>query len=149
MTRQTGPKTDVCAIVILAPDGSALLQHRDDLPTIADPGLWVVPGGHVEPGETPLQAAVREVEEETCYRSANPRPLTDFRASELGYEGDFKMIFFWDEYDGAQAIDCREGQAAAFVRREDAVRLPCRDYLLRIWDLALAARKTGGKRLRA
>lgn len=135
------PPTTVCGIVVLKPDGSALLQHRDDIPQIADPGLWVVPGGHVEPGETPLEGAVREVEEETCYRSARPRPLADYSAQELGYEGDFRMIFFWDEYDGRQAIECREGQAAEFVRREDAERLPRRDYLTRVWDLALEARR--------
>jgi non-canonical purine NTP pyrophosphatase (RdgB/HAM1 family) len=28
-------------------------------------GLWLPPGGHVEPGETPAEAAVREVREET------------------------------------------------------------------------------------
>jgi 8-oxo-dGTP pyrophosphatase MutT (NUDIX family) len=88
-----------------------------------------------------VQGAVREVEEETCYRSANPRLLADFHGNELGYPGDFRMVFFWDEYDGVQPIQCREGQAAGFVARADASRLPARDYLPRIWDLALAARE--------
>ena len=135
------PAGTVCGIIVLRADGAALLQHRDDIPTINDPGLWVIPGGHVEPGETVMDGAVREVEEETCYRSAQPRLLADYHATELGYHGDFRMIFFWDEYDGAQAIECREGQAATFVRREDAEALPRRDYLTRIWDLALAARE--------
>lgn len=30
-----------------------------------DSGKWTLPGGHADPGETPLQAAVREVAEET------------------------------------------------------------------------------------
>lgn len=135
------PTATVCGIVVLRADGAALLQHRDDIPTIADPGLWVFPGGHVEPGETPIQAAVREVEEETCYRSAHPRLLVTFLASELGYSGNYKMSFFWDEYDGEQSITCREGQAACFVSRRDASKLPARDYLTRIWDLASAARE--------
>ena len=134
--------TSVCGVIVLRRDGAALLQHRDDIPTINDPGLWVIPGGHVEPGETPVEGAVREVEEETCYRSGNPRLLADFHGNELGYAGDFRMIFFWDEYDGRQQIECREGQAAAFVLRADAAQLPARDYLTRIWDLALAARET-------
>lgn len=134
------PSTTVCGVIVLRADGAALLQHRDDIPTINDPGLWVVPGGHVEPGETVIQGAVREVEEETCYRSSHPRPLADFHASELGYDGNFRMVFFWDEYDGFQRIECREGQAAKFVRRAAAASLPARDYLTRVWDLALAAR---------
>lgn len=135
------PQSTVCGVIVLRADGAALLQHRDDIPTISDPGLWVIPGGHVEPGESVLAAAVREVEEETCYRSANPRLLADFSGGELGYPGDFRMVFFWDDYDGLQPIECREGQAAAFVRRQDAESLPRRDYLTRIWDLALAARE--------
>jgi 8-oxo-dGTP pyrophosphatase MutT (NUDIX family) len=130
----------VCGIVVLRADGAALLQHRDDIPTINDPGLWVFPGGHVEPGETPVQGAVREVEEETCYRSAHPRPLAEFTARQLGYAGDHRMVFFWDEYDGRQRIECREGQGATFVRREDADTLPACSYLTQVWDLALAAR---------
>lgn len=31
-------------------------------------GLWETPGGHVELGETPREAAVREFEEETGFR---------------------------------------------------------------------------------
>jgi 8-oxo-dGTP pyrophosphatase MutT (NUDIX family) len=136
-----GLPTTVCGIIVLRADGAALLQHRDDIPTINDPGLWVVPGGHLEPGEQPVDGAVREVEEETCYRSRRPRLLADFHASELGYAGDFRMIFFWDEYDGRQLIECREGQAVGFILRADASHLPARDYLTRIWDLALAARE--------
>lgn len=140
MSPAPASKSTVGGVIVLRTDGAALLQHRDDIPTINDPGLWVIPGGHVEPGETPVQAAVREVEEETCYRSANPRPLAAFHGRELGYPGDFRLIFFWDEYDGVQRIECREGQAAAFVRREDAHLLPACSYLTRVWDLALAAR---------
>jgi 8-oxo-dGTP diphosphatase len=136
-----GTATDVCGIIVLRRDGAALLQHRDDIPTINDPGLWVVPGGHLESGETPVAGAVREVAEETCYHSAHPRALADFHATELGYTGDFRMFFFWDDYDGRQAIECREGQAVRFVARTEAASLPARDYLLRIWDLALAARQ--------
>jgi 8-oxo-dGTP pyrophosphatase MutT (NUDIX family) len=135
-----GPSSTVCGIIILRKDGAALLQHRDNIPTINDPGLWVIPGGHLEHDENPLEAAVREVEEETCYRSAHPRLLADFHSYQLGYAADFRLIIFWDDYDGVQRIECREGQAATFVRREDAGNLPRRDYLTHIWDLALAAR---------
>lgn len=35
-------------------------------------GLWNGVGGHIEPGETPRQAVIREVAEETGYRISNP-----------------------------------------------------------------------------
>jgi 8-oxo-dGTP pyrophosphatase MutT (NUDIX family) len=35
-----------------------------------DPHAWVLPKGHIEPGESPEQAAVREVEEEAGCRAA-------------------------------------------------------------------------------
>ena len=31
-------------------------------------GAWLPPGGHIDPGELPEEAAVREVAEETCLR---------------------------------------------------------------------------------
>lgn len=38
--------------------------------------VWTFPKGHLDPGETPRQAALREVEEETGWRCAAAEPLT-------------------------------------------------------------------------
>jgi ADP-ribose pyrophosphatase YjhB (NUDIX family) len=45
----------------LQQDAVLLVQRRKD----PDAGLWGFPGGHVEPGETGLAAAARELAEET------------------------------------------------------------------------------------
>ncbi len=45
--------------------GIVLLRHRRL-------GIWVQPGGHIDPGETPWEAAVREALEETGLRGAHP-----------------------------------------------------------------------------
>ncbi|WP_018922680.1 NUDIX domain-containing protein [Salsuginibacillus kocurii] len=47
------------AVVILNEENHVLLQKR------ADVGRWGLPSGHIEPGETVSEAAVREVKEET------------------------------------------------------------------------------------
>jgi 8-oxo-dGTP pyrophosphatase MutT (NUDIX family) len=123
----------VVGVVLLRDDGAALLQHRDEIETISDPGLWVFPGGHVEPGEAPDAGAARELEEETRYRCARLRLLTGFSVP----EGE--LLFFWEEYDGRQPVECREGQALQFIPREEVGKLPRQNYLARVWDLALAA----------
>lgn len=53
----------VCAGAVVRDDAGRLLLVRRGHP----PGLgrWSLPGGRIEPGETPAQAAAREVAEET------------------------------------------------------------------------------------
>ncbi|HXA34009.1 MAG TPA: NUDIX domain-containing protein [Acidimicrobiales bacterium] len=53
----------VGAVVVL--DGAILLVRRGRPPQA---GRWSVPGGHVEPGERPEAAVVRELREETGLR---------------------------------------------------------------------------------
>lgn len=47
------------AVIILNEENQVLLQKR------ADVGLWGIPSGHIEIGETVSEAAMREVKEET------------------------------------------------------------------------------------
>lgn len=45
--------------------GEILLQLRDDRPGLVNANCWSTVGGSIEPGETPLEAALREMAEET------------------------------------------------------------------------------------
>lgn len=45
--------------IIFNPEGSVLLCHRRDM------DVWNLPGGHVEEGELPPEAVIRETREET------------------------------------------------------------------------------------
>lgn len=49
-------------ILLNAPQTHVLLVKRDDVP------VWVLPGGGIDPGESPEEALVREIHEETGYR---------------------------------------------------------------------------------
>ncbi|MEB3291942.1 MAG: NUDIX hydrolase [Synechococcales bacterium] len=55
------------AIAILYQEDRFLLQLRDNIPNILYPGYWCLFGGHLDPGETPEQAVVREIKEEINY----------------------------------------------------------------------------------
>ena len=61
------------AIAILYREGKFLLQLRDNIPNIIYPGSWGLFGGHLEPGETPDEALVRELEEEINYIPTAPQ----------------------------------------------------------------------------
>lgn len=62
------------AIAVIVREGRALLVQRGKSP---DAGLWGFPGGHVEPGETAMAAAVRELHEETGVRATALEYLTN------------------------------------------------------------------------
>lgn len=55
-------KIVVAALIDRASDGAILLSLRG--PNQSMPGLWELPGGKIEPGESPEAALVREVREE-------------------------------------------------------------------------------------
>lgn len=58
--RESGRHFTVAVFVVW--DGCVLLHRHRKL------GMWLPPGGHIEPGELPDEAAVREVLEETGVR---------------------------------------------------------------------------------
>lgn len=53
--------------LIVDREGRLLLQHRDDKPGIANPGLWGSFGGEIEPYETPHDGFMRELREELAW----------------------------------------------------------------------------------
>jgi 8-oxo-dGTP diphosphatase len=52
------------AKIILIHGDELVAYKRDDKPSIPHPGLWDLPGGGREGDETPVECALREVEEE-------------------------------------------------------------------------------------
>lgn len=91
-------------------------------------GQWVLPKGHIEPGETPEAAAAREVQEE-----AGVRAEVIARAGESEYDADgepVRVVFFLMRYLGDAAH--QEERALAWRPYEDALRLLCFDDARRV-----------------
>jgi 8-oxo-dGTP diphosphatase len=55
---------EIAAIILENDKGEFLLYLRDNKPSIPFPDHWDLIGGHVEEGETPEEALIREVKEE-------------------------------------------------------------------------------------
>lgn len=84
-------------------------------------GLWVLPKGHIEPGETPEVAAAREVEEE-----AGVHATIVARAGDSEYVANgrpVRTIFYLMRYEGDVSTD--EERAREWHRYDVALaRLP-------------------------
>ena len=116
------PSLTVCAgAVIRDGDGRLLLVQRGRPPSA---GMWSVPGGRVESGESPGQAAAREVREETGLDVAVGELLATVEI------GEFLVHDFAAEVVGGRL---RAGDDASDVRWcsfDDAALLPLTPGLL-------------------
>ena len=91
--------------------GSAVMMAVDDRKRIllvrqyrlpARASLWEIPAGRLDPGETPLQAAKRELSEETGYRAKKWKKLVMFYPSP-GYVAEKMTIFVATELTAGKA----------------------------------------------
>jgi 8-oxo-dGTP diphosphatase len=119
------------------------MQLRDDIPTIADPGCWVVPGGELHAGETPEEGARREFAEETGYR-IGPGEMRLALARDLPRpQGTTeRQYYFVGRYDGVQPITCYEGQELRFLAPADLASMKTSPGLAEVIRAVLAARSS-------
>ena len=107
--------------------GALLLQERDEHPVL-DPEKWGFPGGHLEPDESFVDGAVRELAEETGVAlDAGDLVLYDeIRVDHRDVHGSHdRMRVFAAATSLADAdIECHEGRRMVFVDPATARRLP-------------------------
>lgn len=104
-----------CSIIFINRQQQVLLLLRDDIPTIAYPNHWDLPGGHVEVWETPEKCIVREMKEELNL------DLEDFALFTTTAMADRTEFTFWKAADlDIDRIDLTEGQRLRWFTREEA-----------------------------
>ncbi|MFT4308038.1 MAG: NUDIX domain-containing protein [Candidatus Woesearchaeota archaeon] len=97
--------------------GDFLFHLRDAKPDIADPGRWSLIGGSIDDGESPEQAAKREVFEEIGIRIEKLRYLATIDAVDVvkGVRHPLRIALFLSEIDGdASDIALTEGQEVRY-----------------------------------
>jgi ADP-ribose pyrophosphatase YjhB (NUDIX family) len=114
--RETGPATpkiDVRAAVI-SEDKILLVKERGD--------GWTLPGGWVDPGESPSEAAVRETKEESGYDVNAVRLMAIYDRDRQGHPPCpfhvYKLIFLC-ELAGGSARTSLETDAVSFYSEEE------------------------------
>ena len=114
------PKMSTTAILVFNKGGQVLLQKRDNIPTILEPGKWDVWGGHCEGGETPEACASRELREEIGVEITDSTALKFLmtRSVDGRAESVFAYLF---EAEGSPPV--YEGERAEWFAPEEAARL--------------------------
>jgi 8-oxo-dGTP diphosphatase len=113
------PRAGVSICVVR--DGRALLAQRSREPLR---GLWSLPGGHIEWGETLHQAALRELAEETAVEAEIRMLLDTVDIIERNPAGDVLYHYVLTTFGaGWRAGEARAGSDAAAVRWVSAAEL--------------------------
>lgn len=102
--------------------------------------MYAFPGGRVEPGESLEMAALRELEEETGLKGANPRALATYDLPTLRPDGTLASHFLLTVFTVEGAADAKivaadDAMTAGWYTREELAALPVPDSVIECLEL--------------
>ena len=142
---ETGPGRRAFSVSVFCRNAGAVLlvRHRRL-------GTWLPVGGEVEPGETPLEAARRELREETGLAGTfppglgvdgTPPGLIGYEEHLAGSKGLHMNFAFVADVAARELAPCDEWDDARWVRAEELPGLSCPEN---VRQLAARALEVGG-----
>ena len=122
-------------VILVDREGRVLMQLRDDNAAIMYPNHWGLTGGAALQGETPEQAARREVLEETgltlghiepfhAYYFQESSPDSGAKATRTKTKADYELYLYHAPCETpAEELVCGEGQALRFFAPEELAEI--------------------------
>lgn len=121
--------SEVAAVIFENDNGEILLYLRDNKPTIPFPHHWDLFGGHVEAGESPEEALVREVKEELDYDLKDYQFFKRYDCLDGDVKPNVKFVYTARMEKSADELVLHEGERLAFIRKEDIPTLNCANII--------------------
>jgi 8-oxo-dGTP pyrophosphatase MutT (NUDIX family) len=111
-------------ILLIRQDGAVILQTRDNKPDITNPGLVSSFGGHIEAGEEPIEAAVREINEETNLGLTQDQ-LQFYRTchkTKAVHGEDWDVYYFVAQYISTEHLAVYEGTGYTVIASKEKLK---------------------------
>jgi len=109
----------IAAIILENDNGEILLYLRDNKPGIPFPNHWDLIGGHVEDGETPEEALIREVKEELNFDLKEYKFFRQYKCTHGDAYPNIKYIYSGKFNIPVEEITLLEGEYPRYFSKDE------------------------------